>query len=200
MGTSQTLTASGDFGNEGKQYVARITGRDEKFRFARKFMGRKEGKRGGSTSVLIDEPGLYVEHDVTRKGSTDTYIVLWMDGDHLERDTIDESEALAAAKAIDAGSWDAAEAGKAISIAIHEAKIASYAAKDLDATFAMQGTVGRLVDGSTVRWRDLLEVRTAEIARLRGGGEVDRSALEAEAAKLRVRLAEIETILTAPVG
>lgn len=59
--------------NGGKEYVARIKGRDSKFTFRREFLGIKKGKYRERAEYLTDEPGLYlcvsydkddVKHDI----------------------------------------------------------------------------------------------------------------------------------------
>jgi hypothetical protein len=73
------LSASAGYGYGGKQFCARITGRHPKFTFEYEFLGRKEGERGESTTVTVDESGLYVERDIDKKGSTDTFYLVWFD-------------------------------------------------------------------------------------------------------------------------
>jgi hypothetical protein len=74
------LAASARFGFGGKQFIARIVGRDPKFTFDREFLGKKIGKRGEDTTVTVDEPGLYQERDIDSKGRhTDTYYVVFTD-------------------------------------------------------------------------------------------------------------------------
>lgn len=104
MAKSITLSASARFGYGGKQFVARITGRHSKFVFEREFLGRKEGKRGESTSATVDEPGLYTERDVDSKGrADDTYRLVWRDGDTLHVDAVSLEDAMAVARRLDNG-------------------------------------------------------------------------------------------------
>lgn len=66
-----TITVSSNcFGNN-KQYIAHITGRAEKYTFAREFVGRKIGKRFDTTEYSTDEIGLYEDCDIDKKGSKD---------------------------------------------------------------------------------------------------------------------------------
>lgn len=72
-----TLTASARYGYGGKQYIARITGRDSKFTFNREFVGQKGGKRRESSEFMTDEPGLYMTCDLDSKGrKEETYYIL----------------------------------------------------------------------------------------------------------------------------
>lgn len=102
MATTVELTAEAKYGYEGKQFVARITGRDAKFTFARQFLGRKGGKRGESTSVDVDETGLYVTRDIDRKGNADeTFWLVYAVGSELYFLTVEATEAMGLAKALD---------------------------------------------------------------------------------------------------
>lgn len=64
------LTASAAFGKSG-HYVARITGRDSKFTFARDFVGRNEGKRGETRRFTTDAEGMFITCDIDRRGGRD---------------------------------------------------------------------------------------------------------------------------------
>lgn len=77
MNTTVTLSAESDYNSAGKQYIARITGRDPKFTFAREFVGRKSGKRNDSTSFETDECGLYITVDVTSRGKDETFFIVY---------------------------------------------------------------------------------------------------------------------------
>lgn len=78
MQRTVTLTASARYGYGGKQYIAKIIGRDPKFTFQRDFVGRKGGKRNEDAEHQTDEPGLYVTCDIDRKGGRDeTYVVVY---------------------------------------------------------------------------------------------------------------------------
>lgn len=88
------------------QYVARITGRDPKFTFKREFVGRKCGKRGDVTSYDTDEPGLYEECSVTKRGKDSTYWLMLPDSRRpsgFMTETIDKADAMRIAKAIAEG-------------------------------------------------------------------------------------------------
>ena len=100
-----TLTASARYGYGGKQYIARITGRDSKFTFAREFVGTKSGKRRDHSEYQTDEPGLYVTCDLDSKGRKDeTYWLIEDDGqDGVKSSTCDREEAMQLAKMLDAG-------------------------------------------------------------------------------------------------
>jgi hypothetical protein len=73
-GTIELTVTSRCYGNSG-QYIARITGRAEKYTYAREFVGRK---RDRDTSAIIDEPGIYEECDIDKKGRKDlTYAYVY---------------------------------------------------------------------------------------------------------------------------
>lgn len=188
-----TLNASASFGHGGKQFVARVLGRDSKFTFNRQFIGRKEGKRGESTSVTVDEPGLYELRDIDRKGSTDDrYILIWRDGASLKKLTLDQEQAMADARKIEQG-VDPNELGVYHTIAIHEEKIANHMEKDPAEILKLTSELGPYASGQNVTRRECMEWRRSEIARLRG--EDDRASLIAEKEKLITRLTEIDALL-----
>lgn len=96
-----TLSAHADYGHSG-QYIARITGRHSKFTFEREFIGRKGGKRNESTYADVDEPGLYVAMDVTRKGKSERFRVLITIDGELRAVRATKEEAMKIAKLLDA--------------------------------------------------------------------------------------------------
>lgn len=104
MDTTTRLTASAAYGQSG-HFIARITGRDPKFTFARTFVGRKTGKRKDGAEHTTDEPGLYETRDVDRKGrKDDTYhVVERLPDGSLDASTCTLQEAMALAKLFDAG-------------------------------------------------------------------------------------------------
>ena len=61
------LTAVAQHGN--KQYIARITGRDARYTFAREFVGERIGAARDVRVFLCDEPGLYVTCDITAENA-----------------------------------------------------------------------------------------------------------------------------------
>lgn len=99
------LRASARYGYGGKQYIARIIGRDPKYTFDRQFVGSKNGKRRESADYRTDEPGLYVTCDIDRKGAKDeTYRLVESDGkDGLTESICSKEEAMKIAKLLDAG-------------------------------------------------------------------------------------------------
>lgn len=105
MATSITLTASAKYGFGGKQYIARITGRDPKFTFSREFVGQKSGKRRESAEYVTDEPGLYITCDIDRKGNKDeTFVLIEADSSGgLSESTCTKEEAMQIAKLMDSG-------------------------------------------------------------------------------------------------
>jgi len=191
------LEASAKFGYGGKQFVARITGRNPRFTFERDFICKKSGKRGEYSRALVDEPGLYQTRDIDRKGGADdTFVLVWLDGEVLRRIVVSESEAMALAKVT-----AEEQAARAVELAIHdhEGAIIDSAAKDPEGIVEVKRAIGGVGPGP-VRRADLIAARRAEIARLRGAGPVDRVALEDEARGLRARLMEIEAMLGEGVG
>lgn len=100
------LTASASYGNGGKQYIARITGRDAKFTFAREFIGRKGGKRGESSEADVDDAGLYITCDIDRKGNKDeTYVVIEEKDGGLVKENTKKEDAMTLAKLLDSVSF-----------------------------------------------------------------------------------------------
>lgn len=104
MATAVTLYASARFGFGGKQYIARIDGRDSKFTFSRTFVGKKDGKRGEDSEVMIDEAGLFERRNIDSKGrSEDVYLFVWLDGETARTWPVSREEAMAYAKRIEKG-------------------------------------------------------------------------------------------------
>jgi len=97
------LQAWARYGYGGKQFIARITGRDPKFTFEREFLGRKGGKRGEDTEVDVDDPGLYETRDVDSKGRvSDAYHLIWQDTETLVWSSISKEEAMKIARDLQA--------------------------------------------------------------------------------------------------
>lgn len=189
------LSATARYRSEGKQFVARITGRHPKFTFEREFIGRKSGRRGEDTNAKVDEPGLYQTRDIDSKGrADDTFVLIWLDAGSLRERTIDEEDAMAIAKIVgDEEEFHAAAV--ALEIAALERGLSHSEGKDPDGIVTLKRGVGSLGAGA-VRRRDLVAARLAEIARLRGEAPaLDRAALEAERKTLEARLAEINALL-----
>lgn len=93
-----TLTAEAAYGLTG-QYVARLTGREPKFTFAREFLGRKEGKRYERTAAEVDIAGLYETCDITKSGKASRF--WWLaDGGLVE---VRRADAMTIARAMDTG-------------------------------------------------------------------------------------------------
>src|ERR1700688_2126973 len=89
------LSSSARYGYGGKQYIARITGRDAKFTFSREFVGQKSGKRRESASYDTDEPGLYITCDIDRKGNKcETYCLIEEIDGELVENTVTKEEAM----------------------------------------------------------------------------------------------------------
>ena len=99
------LTASARYGYGGKQYIARIVGRDPKFTFAREFVGRKSGKRRDYSEHITDEPGLYITCDLDSKGrKEETFFLLEEIEGGLEKYTVNREQAMGLARLFDSGS------------------------------------------------------------------------------------------------
>jgi hypothetical protein len=96
--TDITITASSDFATAGKQFIGLVTGPDRKFGVALQFTGTKSGKRGDCTTITVIEPALYKCRSTTRKGNTDTYVLVWEWMGRLIRTDIDEGDAMRLAK------------------------------------------------------------------------------------------------------
>jgi len=162
MGSTVTLSASAKYGYGGKQFVARITGRDSKYTFEREFLGRKEGKRGDYTETMVDGAGLYVERDIDRKGNADeTYYLLWEEtaGD-VRKITIPKEDAMTMAKWLDEGkSVDWRRESLDYRIDLQRKYIAESEGKDADEEITLKGAVGSLPAGATVKRSQLVEER-----------------------------------------
>ena len=168
MAQTITLKASAAYGYGGKQFVARISGRDSKFTFNREFLGRKEGKRGDYTEFETDEPGLYETRDVDRKGdTTEEYFVVYPAANGIASAKIDKKEAMQLAKEIESGSADLYREGLRHRINFNLARIANSESKnDPDGTVDLDGDVGSLKKGETVTRGRLIEERREIIAKL----------------------------------
>lgn len=111
MSSTITLRAEASYGFGGKQYIARIIGRDPKFTFNREFVGTKGGKRREVCEYMTDEPGLYVTCDINRKGGKDetyylveTYYLIGENGpDNLKKSLCAKESAMKIAKLMDSG-------------------------------------------------------------------------------------------------
>lgn len=183
-GNTITLQAGAKFGYQGKQFVARITGRGTgRFPLEFAFIGRKSGKRGEDTEAMVDEPGLYIERDIDSKGrATDTYYVIWARADGLDYSITDESTMMALAKSMDADEIRAAAIAAEVdlcrqAIATNEAKIA---AGDLLVTR----------DGRTFPRTERIEQLGAEIAGLERLAIADADPRAAAIAQIRALMAE----------
>jgi hypothetical protein len=170
-----TLNARAAFGYGGKQYIARITGRDSKFTFAREFIGRKSGKRGEDASVMLDEAGLYIVCDVDRTGNRDESFCLF---DGARRVWIYKEEAMALAKKIDEGIIDYAEEVKHVRIETHKHRLNEDIDKDPEEFITLKAPLGRLEKGSTVRRAEIMNERRRLITELEGAVDPKASAVE----------------------
>jgi hypothetical protein len=105
MQSTVSFSATAKYGHGGRQYIARITGRDAKYTFAREFVGRKTGKRAEDAEFDTDEPGLYMECDVDKHGDkTETYYIVHELPDYgLSRRAVTKEVMMRLAKQIDKG-------------------------------------------------------------------------------------------------
>lgn len=193
--TTVTLRANSDYGQNG-QFVARITGRHPKFTFAYDFLGRRAGKRGDVTEATIDDPGLYVERDVSRKrGKDDSFYVVAMLPTGLRKIPCTTDEMMGFARRI--------EEGESITVIGIE-----YAVSELRRM--IQGgrehiesgnseeivneacPVGAIASGTKIA--DRVSAREALLATLLGTSDPN-GALREERARLVARIAEIDAQL-----
>lgn len=101
---SVKLTGSHDaYGSPKKAYVARLTGRDSKYTFAREFLAKGEGRRDAVVEVI--EPGLYEMRNVDKKERvTDEYVLILEDADgDLEQHDASKADAMKITKLLDEG-------------------------------------------------------------------------------------------------
>lgn len=203
-----TLSASAAYGFGGKQYIARITGRDAKFTFARDFIGRKGGKRGESAEATVDEPGLYVTCDVDRKGNKDdTYCLVWRapNGDMYSTPESLE-EAMAIAKRLDAHE-DPSAIGCAEIRELYRTRNVDDAGKDPSEEIeikvsAIMADAGGISSGKRPR-RAIIEARKRVMAVLGGASEEEAAELHPadvslpSAADIDHEIAELEARISA---
>lgn len=169
MAKTITLIAVAKYGYEKKQFVAGIIGRDSKFTFNREFLGRKEGKRGESTSVEVDEPGLYETRDIGSKGATtDEYFLVYPTASGIASHKIAKADAMAIAKSMEKnGSLDWEIEAIPYRIARLTEQIAkSKALGNPDESITLTGQVGSIASGETVTRGRLIEERVAVVSQL----------------------------------
>lgn len=148
MATTITLTAEAEFSYGGKQYVARIMGRDPKFTFAREFVGRKEGKRKEYATYTTDEPGLYMTCDVDRRGDKDdSFCVVYPAPDGLRQLWVDRDDAMAIARRLDERRVDFRREALRIMVDAHNAWLAAEEGKDPEAKVYTDRSYGALPKG-----------------------------------------------------
>lgn len=100
------LSAFGSVFKIGRTYVARITGRDPKYVFAREFChGRREASNSGRTwvySSVIEQPGLYEVQSSGKRGpDREYYVVEPQEDGTLTARQVSYEEALKLAAAMD---------------------------------------------------------------------------------------------------
>lgn len=102
--TCVRLSCEAKWGYEGKQYIARILGRDPKYTFRREFIGTKSGSRREYSSISVDDPGLYECCSITRKGNKDRdFWIVLEHGGHVRMSNVTEEEAMRIARGLGAG-------------------------------------------------------------------------------------------------
>lgn len=170
-----TLTASARYGYGGKQYIARITGRDAKYTFDRRFVGTKGGKRREDSEYQTDEPGLYVTCDLDSKGRKDeTYWLIERQADGgLDDATVTREQAMLLARLLDDGKTLEEAVAQVLppKKPVQEVRefLAAVEAKDQAATLTTFGPIStRLRGGDTSPCARsvLTELARAELARL----------------------------------
>jgi hypothetical protein len=179
MASTITLSASAAYGYSGKQYIARITGRDSKFTFFREFIGRKGGKRGDISEATVDDAGLYMTCDIDNKGRKDeTFWVVEEKDGGIVKECCATEEAMKLAKMLDncqtfeaavLAIWPPKSPADLLreKIVEHKKKLATSIAKgDADGMIVLEkdGPLG--AKGASVRRGDIITWRQAEIVRL----------------------------------
>lgn len=165
MATTVTLNASAEYGYGGKQYIARITGRDPKFTFAREFVGQKSGKRKEYAELVTDEPGLYLTCDIDRKGNKEeTFWIIYEEPMHgLYAYPVSKEDAMDLAKRIDSN-WRIEVLRKRLATTDWEAKA--------EETTTIKRPVGLIKEGEQVTYRQLKHAIQVEL------GEAEESEVE----------------------
>ncbi len=204
-----TLTASSDYNTAGKQHIGLVVGPDRKWGLKLEFVGAKSGKRMDYTTAKVTEPGLYKVRSTTRKGTNDSYVLIWDHPTHgLDEETVDEQRAVELAKgSLSTSALNAA--GRQAAIEWQEQKIAANAEKPDDEIVKLPHGLLTLDRGEHTH-ATIRAVRRAELAILRGDPVGDlpveigdapsdpsfrRRALEDERTALLARLAEIDAEL-----
>lgn len=101
---SVLLSAKGKWAYQGRQYIARIGGRDAKYTFRRDFIGEKSGQRREFTTVHVDDPGLYECCSIGRNGIRQRAFVVVIEHDgNMRAAIVTEQQALAIAKGLGSG-------------------------------------------------------------------------------------------------
>lgn len=169
-----SLKAEAGYSNSGKQFIARITGRDSKFTFRREFLGKKSGKRGDFTTAIVDEPGLYQTRDIDNKGRTDdSFVVIWRRPDGGLCDTpCSETEAMQIARQLHDGG-DVESVLRTYIIADLEASIEKSRSMAPDGRITKECAWGCFPAGDLSR-AEVIERRLALLAQLRGDATPER--------------------------
>lgn len=97
-----TLTANAGYMMSG-HYIARITGRNDAYTFAREFIGRKCGKRDESCEADVDSPGIYECCGVQKDGKHSRYYFVCDHNGKLCNLQCSKEEAMKVARYLDDG-------------------------------------------------------------------------------------------------
>lgn len=194
-----TLHAGARYGYGGKQYIARIIGRNSKYTFEREFIGKKGGKRGEDSEAMVDEPGLYETRDIDNKGnSDDTYYVVFFQDENIQQISIDKSKAMDVAKNLDS----IQNIGRELLIEKHEKSLETNSKREPSEMMTVKWVRGPWTYGQQVQAAELVEWTKQEIYRLNNsskivlqGNELALEELKKEKETLLKRLQEVEVLI-----
>lgn len=210
--TAIELTASSDFGTAGKQYIGLVTGPDRKYGCALEFVGRRSGKRNDFSCETVIAPGLYKVRNTTRKGTDDTYWLIWdLDGTLIRTVLVEEDARRLAA---DLSPTNIAKMGRRVEISDTEVSLAESATKDPmgEVEVSANSAVELGCEAGKMPRHQVIALRRAFVDRMRGvvtpelpieAGERPsdavyyRAKLETQIASLRAQLAHAEAELSA---
>lgn len=177
-----TLSVNSDHGAAGKQFVGRVIGPSDKFGLNLDFGGVVSGKRRDTTTLVVARAGLYKCRDVTRRGPSDTHVLIWPLDDGLVATEIHEDEAVALAQDM---TTQAIEQCGRRNEALHQLDlISSSEALDMDGESVIGDQAAEEL-GLAVRKlprRELCAARRRYVERLRGGAPATPTELSAPTA------------------
>lgn len=169
MVSAVILYASAGYGYGGKQYIARIVGRDPKFTFARTFIGKKVGKRAEQAEATVDEPGLFERRDIDKKGrDDDSYLFVWLDGETARTWPVSKDEAMGYAKRLEKNELAQDLAKEAIILELRRL-IEDGSLKDQDEMIQLRGTSAEMIGLDPLEKharRDVIAARQAFVRRI----------------------------------